>query len=209
MTRTLCRNQDSLLRLALPTLVDHPYEHLTLQGVADACGASLWAFRYNFANVERLFRAVASHLIEEVARRSQWQAPAGKPVLETLAAQAAFLADLFESEPYRNLLYFVLRNGRHHPWLEKAYDLRIVGRICDEIEKLVFESGGRHGVTISMHDGAARRFYKRLETELVLSTMLPAHGNGPPVDRDDLIKSVAREAFEATYVFDWQVPTAA
>ncbi len=130
-------------------------------------------------------------------------------MLETLAAHAGFLADLFESEPYRNLLYFVLRNGRHHPWLEKAYDQRIVGRICGEIEQLVLDSGGRHGVTISMQEGAARRLYKRLETELVLSTMLPAHGNGPPIDRDELIKSAAREAFEATYVFDWKVPTAA
>lgn len=209
MTRTLCRNQDSLLRLALPTLVDHPYEHLSLQGVADACGASLWAFRYNFANVERLFRAVASHLIDDVVRRSDWTAPPGRPVLETLAAYAGFLADLFESEPYRNLLYFVLRNGRHHPWLEKAYDQRIVDRICGDIEKLVLDSGERHGVTILLNEGGARRFFKRLETELVLSTMLPAHGNGPPVDREELIRSVAREAFEATYVFDWKVPTAA
>lgn len=208
MTR-ICRNQDSLLRLALPTLVDHPYEQLSLQGVADACGASLWAFRYNFANVERLFRAVASHLIDEVVRRSVWTPPTGRPVLETLGAHAAFLADLFESEAYRNLLYFVLRNGRHHPWLEQAYDQRIVGRICGDIEKLVLESGGRHGVTILLNEGAARRLYKRLETELVLSTMLPAHGNGPPVDREELIRSAARAAFEATYVFDWKVPTAA
>ena len=208
MTRQ-SRNQDSLLRLAIPTLVDHPYEHLSLQGVADACGASLWAFRYNFANVERLFRAVAGHLIDEVIRRSKYRAPAGKPVLETIADHAAFLADLFEGEAYRNLLYFVLRNGRHHPWLEKAYDQRIVSRICADIERLVLDSGGRHGVTILMNAGAARRFYKKLETELVLTTLLPAAGNGPPVERDEIIKAAAREAFQATYVFDWQVPTAA
>ena len=203
------RNQDSLLRLAIPTLVDHPYEHLSLQGVADACGASLWAFRYNFANVERLFRAVASHLIEEVIRRSVYPAGEGKPVLETLLDHGEFLADLFEGEAYRNLLYFVLRNGRHHPWLEKAYDQRIVSRICADIERLVLDSGERHGVTILMNAGAARRFYKKLETELVLSTLLPAAGNGPPVERDEIIKAAAREAFQATYVFDWQVPTAA
>lgn len=202
-------NHDSLLRLAIPTLVDHPYEQLSLQGVAHSCGVTLWAFRYHFANVERLFRAVASHLIEEVIRRSIYPVGEGRPVLETLLDHADFLADLFESEAYRNLLYFVLRNGRHHPWLEKAYDQRIVSRICADLEALVLASGERQGIPILLNAGAARRFYKKLETELVLSTLLPAAGNGPPAERGEITKAAAREAFQATYVFDWQVPTAA
>jgi hypothetical protein len=70
-------------------------------------------------------------------------------------------------------------------------------------------AGERQGMPILLNAGAARRFYKKLETELVLTTLLPAAGKGPPADRDAIVKSAAREAFQATYVFDWQVPTAA
>ena len=69
--------------------------------------------------------------------------------------------------------------------------------------------GESHGVTILLSAGAARRFHKRIETELVLASLLPAPADAPPPDRDEVAKAAAHEAFAATYVFDWKVPTAA
>ena len=206
---TRVHNQDQMLGLAIPTFVNLPYEQLSLQGVADSCGVSLWSLRYHFHNVERLFRAVASRLIDEVVARSAFEPEPGKPVLEAIGAHASFVADLVCSDAYRNLVWFVLRNGRHHPWLENAYDRRIVARICADLESIVLRSGESHGVTILLAAGAARRFHKRIETELVLASLLPAPADAPPPDRDEVAKAAAHEAFAATYVFDWKVPTAA
>jgi AcrR family transcriptional regulator len=203
------RTRRALLELAIPAFVDLPFERLSLQGVADACGVSLWAFRYHFNNVERLFRAVANHLIDEVATRSAYAPEPGQPVIEAIGAYASFVASLLESEAYRSLLYFVLRNGRHHPWLEKAYEQRIVAKVCGDLETVIAKSGENHGVVVALTAGTARRFYKRLETELVLQSLLPACAEASPPDRDDVVRAASREAFAATYVFDWKVPTAA
>jgi AcrR family transcriptional regulator len=203
------QGQEELLRQAVPIFVNLPYEHLSLQGVADACGTSLWALRYHFANVERLFRAVAHRLIDDVEARTDYSPEPGLPVLQSITAYADFLAGLMQSDCYRNLLYFVLRNGRHHPWLETAYQQRLVAKACTGLERIVLQAGESLGANVVLQAGAARRFYKRLETELALSSLLPASADAPPTDRAELAKAAAREAFAATYVFDWQASTAA
>jgi hypothetical protein len=64
-------------------------------------------------------------------------------------------------------------------------------------------------VTISVRAGAARRFVKRLETAFALAPLLPA-GEPPAADeRERLLGDAAREAFAATYLFEWSVPAAA
>lgn len=205
----LCQNQDDLLRRATPVLVNHPFEHLSLQSVADACGASLWAFRYNFDNVDRLFRAVAAGLIDEIAAAASYQVQPDASVRAAIAGHAAFLADLFDSEAYRGLAYIVVRNGRHHRWLEDAYERRVVARICADFEAMVQQAGLNGGAPILVRAGVARRYFKRLETELVLARLLPALADGLEADREAVIKAAAMQAFEGTYLFDWRAPTAA
>ena len=205
----LCQNQDDLLRRATPVLINHPFEHLSLQGIADACGVSLWALRYNFDNAERLFRAVATHLIDQVAAAAGYEAELGASVRTAIAGHAAFLADLFDSEAYRGLAFLVVRNGRHHRWLEEAYEKRVVARICADFEAMVQQAGLNGGSPILVRAGVARRYFKRLETELVLSRLLPALVDGSEADREGAIKAAAAQAFEGTYLFDWQASTAA
>lgn len=205
----LCQNQNDLLRRATPVLVNHPFEHLSLQSVADACGASLWAFRYNFDNVERLFRAVATRLIDEVVAVADFRAEDGASVRNAIAAHAAFLATLFESEAYRRLAFLVVRNGRHHRWLEEAYEARVVGRVCAGFEAMVRNVSLRGGAPILVRAGVARRYFKRLETELVLSRLLPALVDGSDAEREAVVKTAAAQAFEGTYLFEWRAPAAA
>lgn len=198
---------EELLEQVTPIFVDHPYEHLSLQGVADARGLSLWALRYHFGNVERLFRAVATRLIDHISRRPAYRPEPGARVMDVVAGYAAFLADLFEDETYRNLLYLVLRNGRGHAWLERAYERTVVARFEASLETLVLDAGRAHGAPVLLADGSARRLYKRLETELALSALLPSGAS--LVERSEAIRAAACQAFAASYVFDWQVPAAA
>jgi len=205
----LCQNQDDLLRRATSLLVNHPFEHLSLQSVADACGASLWALRYNFDNVERLFRAVATHLIDEVVAAATFQPDPDASIHAAIAGHAAFLAALFDGEAYRGLAFLVVRNGRHHRWLEEAYEKRVVARICADFEAMVQRAGLNGGAPILVRTGVARRYFKRLETELVLARLLPALADGLEADREAVVKAAAMQAFEGTYLFEWRTPTAA
>ncbi|MGQ0661883.1 TetR/AcrR family transcriptional regulator [Sphingosinicella sp.] len=205
----LCQHRGDILNKVIQYIVDHPYEHLSVQRIADACGLTIWQLRYNFGNVDHLFRATANALIGRVVERTAGPASSSDQMLDVIHAYATFLAHLFESEPYRNLIFLLVRNGRHHRWLEQAYERRVVAKICAEFEALVVRVGERRGLPILLKDGAAKRLYGQLETEFVLRPMLPAGRARDPMDRNTVISSAARQAFEATYVFDWKVPTAA
>jgi len=205
----LCQNRERVLERVLPFFVEHPCEQLSLQGIADGCGVSLWALRYNFSNVDGLFRAAALALIARVGEQAAFEIETGASAHEAIALFGRRLCGLFETDDYRDLSYFVLRNGRHHRWLEAAYDDRVVEPICRQLEALVLAVGRRRGTPIAFRPGAPRRFYKRLETEIVLSRLMPLAGDLPAQQPDAVLKALAREAFEATYVFDWSVSTAA
>lgn len=199
---------DELLELVTSPFVDHPYENLSLQGVADASGISMWALRYHFGNVDRLFRAVARQLISDVAERLAYRPEPDARVMEVIAGYAAFLAELFEDDAYRSLLYLVLRNGRRYPWLERAYEREVVTRFASPLDTLVLDASRVHGAPVLLTDGTARRLYKRLETELALTALLPS-GASTGIEREEAIRAAACQAFSATYVFDWRVPSAA
>jgi AcrR family transcriptional regulator len=190
-------------------MIDHPFEQLSLNAIAERSGISLWALRYNFDNVERLFRASAQQLIDAVIDAAIYRAPTAPVVLDAIHDYARFVADLVRGEDYRRLLYLVVRNGRHHEWLRQAYEQRVVGGICGTLGAVIRRSGERHGITVLVRDQAARRFHRRLETELVLPALLPSAIDREPVDVDKLLKEIARETFEATYVFEWGSATAA
>ena len=203
------QNRHRMIEEVAGLLVDRPFEQLSFNGIAEACGISLWALRYNFDNVDRLFRAVAHHLIEKVLEQARCEAPVSAVVVDSIADYARFVAELVQRPDYRDLLYLVLRNGRHHEWLRSAYQQRVVGRICADLAERIRRSGERHGLNIVLRDHAAQRFHRRIETELVLSTFLPSPAEREPVDLDKLLKEIVRETFEATYVFDWGATAAA
>jgi AcrR family transcriptional regulator len=205
------RNQhrQRMLDAVARTMIDHPFEQLSLNGIAEQSGVSLWALRYNFDNCERLFRAVAQRLIDQVIDAAIYRAPSRSAVVDSIQDYARFVADLVRSNDYRSLLYLVIRNGRHHEWLRQAYEERVVGGICGTLEAVIRRSGESHGINVLLREHAARRFHRRIETELALSTLLLAPVDREPVDVDKLLREVARETFEATYVFEWGSASAA
>ena len=203
------QHRQRMLEAVAPHMIDHPFEQLSLNAIAERSGVSLWALRYNFDNVERLFRAVAQALIDAVIEAAIYRAPAAPVVVDAIHDYARFVADLVRRDSYQGLLYLVVRNGRHHDWLREAYEQRVVGGICGTLGAVIRRSGERHGITVLVRDQAARRFHRRIEAELVLPGLLPSPVDREPVDVDKLLKEIARETFEATYVFEWSSATAA
>lgn len=180
-----------------------------MQSIAERCGVSLWTLRYNFDNPDRLFRAVASHLLRRVTDQLDYLDPGCETTMAAIEDYVAFLGRLLKGQDFRNLIYFVLRNGRHHPWLERAYETRLVRKICVDFEEVVHRCGERLEMPLSLRSGGALRLYKALETELVLGTLLPTGEGSPEASDHQAVSRVAKAAFEATYVFDWQAATAA
>lgn len=204
-----CRNREILIERATALFASRPAEQMGFNAIAEACDVSMWALRYNFGDTETLFKAIADHLLGAIERAARERPAATVQTIDALGAHADFLGGLFRSDDYRDLLILVLRAGRERPWLRDAYEERVLGALAGGVEAAVAESGRGRGVTISMREGAARRFVKRLETAFALAPLLPA-GKPPAADeRERLLGDAAREAFAATYLFEWSVPAAA
>lgn len=203
------RNREALIEVATALFASRPAEQMGFNAIAEACDVSMWALRYNFGDTETLFKAIADHLVESIERAAEARPAAAEQTIDALGAHAAFLAELFENTSYRDFLILVLRAARERPWLREAYEERIVGLLASGVEATVAESGRHRDVTILMREGAARRFVKRLETAFALAPLLPS-GELPAEDeRERLLGDITREAFAATYLFEWTVPAVA
>lgn len=197
------------MKAATRLFVDHPVGQFTMQGLAQSCNVSLWALRYNFGSADQLFREAAGALVADVAARCADRCEPVAQVHAALTREAGATVALFESPAYRDLLFMVLRNGREQPWLERAYELEIVRRVCVRIETAVIDSSRLGGAPVLLGEGAARRLFKRLETAFAVAALLPAGAEPSAPDREHLLRDAVHEAFEATYLFDWSVPAAA
>lgn len=204
-----CRNRETLIERATALFASRPAEQMGFNAIAEACDVSMWALRYNFGDTETLFTAIADHLVGTIEEMASDRPVTAEQTIEALGAHAAFLASLFESDAYRDLLILVLRAGRERPWLREAYEERVLGMLTRQLEAAVAESGQSREVTISMREGAARRFIKRLETAFALAPLLPAGEPPAAAEREQLLGEATREAFAATYLFEWSVPAAA
>lgn len=203
------RNRDVLIERATILFASRPAEQMGFNAIAEACDVSMWALRYNFGDTETLFKAIAEHLIEQIEQAAARHPEAAAQAIDALGGYAAFLASLLESDSYRDLLILVLRAGGERPWLREAYEGRIIGLFAGQVEALVRDSGKRRDAPILMREGAARRFVKRLETAFALAPLLPAGERPADEERDRLLGEATREAFAATYLFEWSVPAAA
>lgn len=189
-------------------IVDRPIEQLSLQAVADLSGVSLWVLRGRFGNIDRVLRAVADAQLHEVARALDYQPGRSGAVIEAISHYAEFVAATLKGDDYRRLLYLVLRNGRHHPWLEAAYEQRVIAKIRRDLENAILAAGHRSGATIVLRKGAAALFHKRIETAVALSALLPPYLEKSPGEVSALLAEIAADTFRATYAFEWQAADA-
>jgi len=202
-------SREAIVKSATRLYADHPTGHFTMQALARSCNVTLWALRYNFSSADELFREAAGGLVAELAARCAHRGDPVDQVHLALTREAEATAGMLESPAYRDLLLMMLRNGREHAWLEQAYEQEIVRRVCARIETAVIDSSRLGGSAVVLGEGAARRLFKRLETAFALAALLPAGAEPFAPDREHLLREAVREAFDATYLFDWSVPAAA
>jgi hypothetical protein len=207
MSSRIVRRQDLLQRVASCVVHHRCLKGLTLQGVAEDTGVSLWALRYSFENAPRLFRCVVAYYVRQIGERIAYDAAPKGSVLASIQAYADFLSLAMKEAEYRDFLYLVIRNS-DLPWLRRAYQEKIADKIGRELETVVVAAGEKLGMPIALRPGAARRFATRIEAEVVLPTFLPslelAEG-----ELDKRIQQICRETFEATYTFAWEQASAA
>ncbi len=197
-----------MIELVARCIIDQPVEQLSFSGIAEASGVSIWALRYNFDDIDGLFRAVALHVIDEVARKSSYETPVLANVQDTIADYARFIAALVQSSEFRDLLLIVLRNNSRMGWLNRFYQERIVQGICSELERRIRLAGEQHGLPVLIREGATHRFYSRIETLCGLSGLLPGSAACEAAEIQRMLKGIVADTFNSTYVFAW-APTKA
>ena len=208
MNKRVIRRQDLLQQVAGCVANHRCLKGLTLQGVSDASGVSVWALRYSFDDAPRLFRCVVAFYLGQIGRRIEYDMPPTKSVLAAIQDYAAFIAGVMREPEYRDFLYLVIRNC-DLPWVRKAYQEKIVNKLGRGLEEVVAAAGEANGLPLALRPGAGARFVKRIESELVLPAFLPSTGVAEAPDVEKSVQRIARETFEATYVLTWDTASAA
>lgn len=201
------RERRRLLNVLIPSLVDHPFEHLTLVSLARVSGISLWVLRARFGNACVLLGAATSQAIDDVANSLGYSQSEERGVIEAITDFARFLAERMQGPEYRHLLLIMLRNKGGPEWVSERYDKYVVAKACRDLEEAVLRAGRRHGTHILLREHAAKRLYKRIETAVGLPQLLPCAVGLDAAAIDQLIKDAVQEAFAATYAFEWERPS--
>lgn len=203
------RRKQSLLSVVRKTFVEQPVEKLCMQEVATRSGVSLWALRYSFESGDALFREVMRDLVRTVAAKCRYPVLTQDSVIETIRSFAEFAADLVSTAEYRDLLYFIVRYGRYHRWLEEAYKQDVVKKLHEELELAVMRTGQRAGNPVLFRKGAVLKFHRTIETAFGLAPLLHADCERLTEGSERVLKEATDEAFGATYLFQWEPATAA
>ena len=199
-------NRLKLIEKIRRPLLDLPFQHLTLTGVARAAGVSMWAVRNRFENVENGIHAVARHLLDRTVASFSYEPQSPASVHGVIGDYAAFVASVMGSEDYIDLLSLTLRNGRGRDWLNDVRERELIERVSGRLEELVLDAGQQQGRPVLMRSGAARRFFQRLELEFAVPGIVRPGETHDPEASAKIMRDIVREAFEATYLFEWGEP---
>lgn len=180
-----------------------------MQEVAARSGLSLWALRYSFESGDALFRDVVSDLLRSVSAQCRYSKRVGSSVSGVIRDFADFSAALVSTAEYRDMLFLVLRYGRHQSWLERAYQQDIVHKLRDELEQAVLRTSQMNGQHVVFREGATRRFHSTIEAEFGLAPLLHVECEHSAESGERTLRGVAAEAFRATYLFEWDSASAA
>ena len=204
----MARRQELLPQVAACVANHRCLKGLTLQGVAEESGVSVWALRYSFDDAPRLFRCVVAYYLNRIGQRISYSPPPTRSVLAGIQDYARFIAGAVNEPEYRDFLYLVIRNC-DVPWVSKSYQQKIVGKLGRGLEDVVAAAGEANGLQLALRPGAGARFVKLIEAELVLPAFLPSSDAIGSADLEKSIQRIALETFEATYALTWDAAAAA
>jgi hypothetical protein len=198
--------EGELLDALLVQLLERPLSDVTVKDLADSCGRSFWSVYHSVyrvtANREHLIRrAILRHASRIVPEGMA--APEPEPTIyRTIEAQIAYMAGIVASEPYRQLLYLLLRDRSAHPWIEEIYERRVARPLCRGLERAVRDAGDGIGAAIFFRENVVRRCLRKLEASLALPRLLPGGEAEEADQRARLVQAVAGEAMAASYAYE-------
>lgn len=201
----LRKREAAVLDACAGLILARPLAEVTIKAVAEASGLPLWAAYGAIQRVARdrphLIRRGVLQISYRIAGRIAEARAAEGSVMGTIHAFIEDMAALVRSDDYAGLYRVVLCEGAFHRWLHELYEEKVAGVFCRELEARV-EAGSRgNGVAVIFPAGATREVLRRLETALILPSLLPGT---PPSAEDEaaLVAAIAREAFSRTYAWD-------
>ena len=201
----LRKREAAVLNACAGLILTRPLAEVSIKAVAEASGLPLWAA---YGAVQRVARDRA-HLIRRgvlqisyrIAARIERAKVAEGSVMAAIDGFIADMAALVRSDDFAGLYRVVLCEGAFHRWLHEIYEEKVAGLFCRELEARVEAASRGNGVAVVFPAGADREVLRRLETTLILPSLLP----GKPASMEDeaaLVRSIARDAFSRTYAWD-------
>ena len=191
---------DQVADAALALFLDNPRDAVTFEAIADRAGLNYWQVYRFHGNIGTLFRAAVSRLVQRIEARLR-ATPADAPsVSEGVRRYTSFAAEIMQHETYAQFAYLLIRDRCIEPMLEEAYERRIARTLRAGLEKIVRNSGLKHGLIILLGEAATRDFVKSLEAEFVLPKLLPGHV-APEVEAvSAAVRRIADRTIAASYV---------
>jgi AcrR family transcriptional regulator len=190
---------DQVADAALALFLEQPRDAVTFEAIAERAGLNYWQVYRFHGNARTLFRAAVSRLVQRI-ETGLLAAPAEAPsVSEGVRRYTAFAAELMQDEAYAQFAYLLIRDRCVEPMLEEAYDGRILRALRAGLEKIVRNSGLKHGLIILLGEAATRDFVKSLEAEFVLPKLLPGYSPPSAEALAGTVKRIADRTLALTY----------
>jgi AcrR family transcriptional regulator len=190
---------DQVADAALALFLEHPRDAVTFEAIAERAGLNYWQVYRFHGNARTLFRAAVSRLVQRIETGLRAAPAEAASVSEGVRRYTAFAAELMQDEAYAQFAYLLIRDRCVEPMLEEAYDGRILRTLRVGLEKIVRNSGLRHGLIILLGEAATRNFVKSLEAEFVLPKLLPGYAPPPAEALAAAIKRIADRTVALTY----------
>ena len=145
----------------------------TVRDVAKAGKVSPSWIYYWYGNIDTLYRLAIKSRVSQLASVLNWSSAHDGTVRATVQDFAQVCAQLFASDRYRRLLYLVVRDGPHNPWLIKAHQELILDKAKATLASTVSKAGALSGLCLDIRASAAHAFVTRFQNDLALPMLLP------------------------------------
>jgi hypothetical protein len=201
----LRKREAAVLDACAELILTRPLAEITIKAVAESSGLPLWAAHGAIQRVARdrphLIRRGVLRISTRLADAIRAARGSDDSVMAAIEALIGDTAALLRTDAFAGLYRVVLCEGPFQRWLHDIYEEKVAGAFCRELEARVEVASRGNGVAVVFPAGATREILRRLETALLLPSLLP--GQDPsPADEAALVRTIAREAFSRTYAWD-------
>ena len=188
-----------VLDAALALGLRHPKHEVPVETIAEQAGMTFWQAYRCFSNQENMYRAAISRLVTQIESDFDGAPRDANNVLEAIRRYVRFAALWVRRDSYVRYIQIAMRDRQIEPFLEEAYERRILARFKGGLKSIIRAAGARHGLVILLPETTADTLLKSLETELVLPRLLPRFTEPEAEAVEKIIGRLAAQVMSATY----------